>query len=283
MLCEGGGLCIHTSFPNPYGQILQNLLYIMRSFGHYSTMQGDLFGRCPTQSDLETGEASKDPAHWVGWCLHFDISNIFGQIRCDNTCPLQSYTPNDVIISKFEHLAKKFPQTAKMVEVGQKKILTWKLPLGWKILIGPAYRWPPDQWQCPPGERAVEAYGEQSTKKNKETSPSAFLPGAVFRQHARQRAGGPGDAGPPCPLSSTSQANLNRLLSSPKGERAVNGLLTTDRVPQFRFSFVCTSKKARSWPPLTCLHSFPPSDFQASCDESGQAIGQHWHHAHPNN
>ena len=119
MLCEGGGLCIHTSFPNPYGQILQNLLYIMRSFGHYSTMQGDLFGRCPTQSNLETGEASKDPAHWVGWCLHFDISNIFGQIRCDNTCPLQSYTPNDVIISKFEHLAKKFPQTAKMVEVGK--------------------------------------------------------------------------------------------------------------------------------------------------------------------
>merc|ERR1711962_1184854 len=28
-------------------------------------------------------------------------------------------TPNDVIISKFEHLAKKFPQTAEMVEVGK--------------------------------------------------------------------------------------------------------------------------------------------------------------------
>jgi len=69
-----------------------------------SPVKGDLFGRCPTQSNLETGEASKDPAHWI---------------RCDNTCPLQSYTPNDVIISKFEHLAKKFPQTAKMVEVGK--------------------------------------------------------------------------------------------------------------------------------------------------------------------
>ena len=123
MLCEGGGLCIHTFSPNLYGQILQNRLYIMRSLGHYSTMQGDLFGRCPTQSDLETGEASEDPAHWVGcWFLHFDISNIFGQIRCDNTCPLQSYTPNDVIISKFEHLAKKFPQTAKIVEVGKKNL-----------------------------------------------------------------------------------------------------------------------------------------------------------------
>ena len=170
-----GGRALYTYvLPNPYGQILQNLLYIMRSFGHYSTMQGDLFGRCPTQSNLETGEASKDPAHWVGWCLHFDISNIFGQIRCDNTCPLQSYTPNDVIISKFEHLAKKFPQTAKMVEVSQKKILTWKLPLGWKIHIGPAYRWPPDQWQCPPGERAVEAYGEQSTKKTKKQVHQLF-------------------------------------------------------------------------------------------------------------
>jgi len=69
-----------------------------------SPVKGDLFGRCPTQSDLETGEASEDPAHWI---------------RCDNTCPLQSYTPNDVIISKFEHLAKKFPQTAKIVEVGK--------------------------------------------------------------------------------------------------------------------------------------------------------------------
>ena len=42
------------------------------------------------------------------------------QIRCDNSCPLQSYTPNDVIVSKFEQLAQKFPQTAKLVEVGQK-------------------------------------------------------------------------------------------------------------------------------------------------------------------
>ena len=125
---RGVGLCIHTSFRNLYGQILQNRLYKMRSLGHYSTMQGDLFGRCPTQSDPETGEASKDPAHWVGcWCLHFDISNIFGQIRCDNTCPLQSYTPNDVIISKFEQLAKKFPQTAKMVEVGKKTNLDVKV------------------------------------------------------------------------------------------------------------------------------------------------------------
>merc|ERR1711962_1328220 len=31
-------------------------------------------------------------------------------------------TPNDVIISKFEHLAKKFPQTAKMVEVGKSSL-----------------------------------------------------------------------------------------------------------------------------------------------------------------
>ena len=41
------------------------------------------------------------------------------QIRCDNSCPLQSYTPNDVIVSKFEQLAQKFPQTAKLVEVSQ--------------------------------------------------------------------------------------------------------------------------------------------------------------------
>ena len=41
------------------------------------------------------------------------------QIRCDNSCPLQSYTPNDVIVSKFERLAQKFPQTAKLVEVSQ--------------------------------------------------------------------------------------------------------------------------------------------------------------------
>jgi len=69
-----------------------------------SPVKGDLFGRCPTETDPDTGEASRDPDHWI---------------RCDNSCPLQSYTPNDVIVSKFERLARKFPQTAKLVEVGK--------------------------------------------------------------------------------------------------------------------------------------------------------------------
>ena len=50
---------------------------------------------------------------------HWSLHHHYPQIRCDNSCPLQSYTPNNVIISKFERLAQKFPQTAKLVEVGQ--------------------------------------------------------------------------------------------------------------------------------------------------------------------
>ena len=89
-------------------------------------IQGDLFGRCPTKTEPDTGEASRDPDHWVFYFVFFKlvttfifamIINIHNQIRCDTSCPLQSYTSNDLIVSKFERLAQRFPQTAKLVEV----------------------------------------------------------------------------------------------------------------------------------------------------------------------
>ena len=89
-------------------------------------IQGDLFGRCPTKTEPDTGEASRDPEHWVFYVVFFKlvttfifamIINIHNQIRCDTSCPLQSYTSNDLIVSKFERLAQRFPQTAKLVEV----------------------------------------------------------------------------------------------------------------------------------------------------------------------
>ena len=88
-------------------------------------IQGDLFGRCPTKTEPDTGEASRDPDHWVFYIVFFklvtafiiDVIDIHNQIRCDTSCPLQSYTSNELIVSKFERLAQRFPQTAKLVEV----------------------------------------------------------------------------------------------------------------------------------------------------------------------
>ena len=40
--------------------------------GH-TCMQGDLFGRCPTETDPKTGEASRDPEHWVSQHWHITL------------------------------------------------------------------------------------------------------------------------------------------------------------------------------------------------------------------
>lgn len=65
----------------------------------------DLFGRCPILLvNSETREASDEPSDWV---------------KCGLGCPLQSYTPNKVIESHLRGLASKYPDLAKIVEVGQ--------------------------------------------------------------------------------------------------------------------------------------------------------------------
>ena len=136
-------------------------------------IQGDLFGRCPTKTEPDTGEASRDPDHWVFYVVFFklvttfiiDVINIHNQIRCDTSCPLQSYTSNDLIVSKFERLAQRFPQTAKLVEVRFKRKQHHCFP-GRSVNPGPAHRWPPDQRQCPTGERALETHGGSSMRKH---------------------------------------------------------------------------------------------------------------------
>ena len=44
----------------------------MFNFGH-TCKQGDLFGRCPTETDPKTGEASRDPEHWVSQHWHITL------------------------------------------------------------------------------------------------------------------------------------------------------------------------------------------------------------------
>ena len=152
------------------------------------------------------------------WCHH-------RQIRCDNSCPLQKYTPNDVIVSKFEQLAQKFPQTAKLIEVRQKVIITPSqfsrstLSLlqvsnftfsGLQFLLFQVGK-------SSLGQRIVGLrISDNVQKQRKLLKPMVWvkilnnvkkLPGAFLWQHAWQWASWSGVASPPCLLPATCQAN----------------------------------------------------------------------------